>query len=88
MQAASELPGKWGTLRGERVAKADTWGCFRLPREHVQILIWISTFLGKFMGIYSMVGRLIYTQNIIDSIFLSNLKTIPMFVFNNKITSG
>lgn len=71
----------------ERVAEAETFGCVRLQQEHIQILIWISASLGEFMDIqHYPVGGLIYTQNIIDSIFLSDLKTVCMFVFNNKIT--
>lgn len=85
MQAARELPGKWRTLRGEREHK-QTLGLFQTSARASPNFNLISTFLGKFM-IYSMVRRLIYTQNIIDSIVLSNLKTIPMFAFNNKITS-
>ena len=34
-----------------------------------------------------LVGRLVYTQNVIGSIFLSGLKTVLVFVFNNKIIS-
>lgn len=33
-----------------------------------------------------LVGGLIYTQDVIDSIFLSDLKTVLTFVFNNKMT--
>lgn len=72
----------WG-----RIAKAETFGRFRLQQEHVQILIWISASLGKFVDIqHYLVGGRTYTQNVIDSVFLSDLKTVPMFVLNNKVT--
>lgn len=70
-----------------RPARAETFGCFRLQQEHVQISVWISASLGKFMDMqHYLVGGLIYTQNVMDSIFLSDLKTVLTFVFNNKVT--
>lgn len=72
----------------ERVAKAEAFGWCRLQRDHIQIFIWISPFLRKFADVQrDLVGGLIYTQNIIDSMFLSDLETMLMFVLNNKITS-
>lgn len=76
-----------GSHRG-RVVRAKTWSCFRLQQEHIQISVVNRCFSGRVYGLtaLSKVGGLIYTQNVIDSIFLSDLKTVLTFVFNNKMT--
>lgn len=73
---------------GERMARAEARGRGRPQRERVQTLIGMGSLLRKFMAIqHDLEASLLAHKDIIDSTFLSDLKTILVFVFNNKITS-